>query len=334
MTPHKQYFVAIIGSTTLKGEEIKASLEERSFPIRDIKLLDEIKEESDAILTSFRDEARVIMQIQEDSFKGVDIAFFCCRPSSVRHYLSLPAVQNILSFDLSLSVEPGLDTPVIVHGVNDPEYHEGKGVVACPCPLTVPIALLLKSLVSLYEVGYAAATALEPASEYGKAGLEALHRETTEIISFSDKTGSVFRHQQAFNLIPLFSEEEKNKFSPREARIRREMSEVLAPASVPFSIAVIQAPTFHGHAISLFVRLNEDAEEEEVMSDLERAGIPVGRGAMTPVEAVGKSDFFLSHVRKEPDQAGCFWFWIVCDNLKRAGAANAVMAAESIINRI
>jgi aspartate-semialdehyde dehydrogenase len=97
---------------------------------------------------------------------------------------------------------------------------------------------------------------------------------------------------------------------------------------------VIRTPVFHGYAVSLFAKLNDDAEEDEVRTDLGRNGIHVAEEVFSPVEAVGSDDFHVSRIRQEPGQPGCFWFWIVGDNLKGAVARNAVMTAESIISRI
>jgi aspartate-semialdehyde dehydrogenase len=52
---------------------------------------------------------------------------------------------------------------------------------------------------------------------------------------------------------------------------------------------------------------------------------------MTPLEAAGDDDVFVSRLRKDPTVPNGLAFWCVSDNLRKGAALNAVQIAETLV---
>ena len=56
-------------------------------------------------------------------------------------------------------------------------------------------------------------------------------------------------------------------------------------------------------------------------------------GYITPIDAEGKNETFISRIRKDNSKKNSLNMWIVSDNLLRGAALNAVEIAEAYIKR-
>ncbi|MFQ5695701.1 MAG: hypothetical protein ACE5HB_06910, partial [Terriglobia bacterium] len=75
MTPGKADLrAAIVGATSLKGKELKSLLEERSFPLSKLELLDD--DEAVGQLTEFDGEPALVASVEPDTFARNDVVFF------------------------------------------------------------------------------------------------------------------------------------------------------------------------------------------------------------------------------------------------------------------
>jgi aspartate-semialdehyde dehydrogenase len=215
------------------------------------------------------------------------------------------------------AVTPDLFTPAIV-----PAH-----------PAALALALLLDRLQQAAPVRFAAATLLEPASQYGRAAMDELHQQTVSLLSFQSLPRAIYDAQAAYNLLSGLGENAKVSLSATAARIRRHY-EALAGSGWPaLSLQVIHAPVFHGHTFSIAVELERpvtiSALEQALSGDhidlvLEDTDSP------SNLAATGQNDI-LVRMRPEPGQrnpseTSRLWLWAASDNL-RLNAHNAVACA-------
>ncbi len=328
------YRVAIVGAASLKGKEVAEVLGERNFPSVDIKLLDD--DESLGQLEAVQDEVSFIQKLRAEEFDHVDFTFFACDAESTRNswQTAQKAGSAIIDLSYALEDEPGASvrSPWLerqLGSVSPPELQPGPAVVAHPA--AVVLGLLLLRVQKAVKLSGIVSTVLEPASEHGQKGMDELHEQTVNLLSFQQLPKAVFDTQVAFNLVSRYGEQSHPSLMSIEERVLKHYARI-TNNSVPMpSLLLIQAPTFHGHAFALHLEM-EDAIGIEVLSRAlagEHVTV-VQRAEEGPsnVSAAGQGDILVSVV-PDPTRPNAAWLWATADNL-RVAAATAVECAEGI----
>jgi len=333
------YRLAIVGAGSLKGRELKDVLEERSFPALDIKLLDD--DELSGQLEAVAEEATFIQSVQPEQFENVDFAFFASDANFTRKHWTMARNAGCSVVDLSYALEDEAAIPVrspwveqeLLQGAKPSLQNlEATSAVAAH-PAAVVLALLLLRARKAGKVRSAVVTAFEPASEHGKRGLDELHEQTMNLLSFHDLPRAVFDSQVAFNLISRYGAGSQPALREVEDRIRRHF-ELITGGSVPVpSLVLAQAPIFHAHIFSIYIELEKPVSEAEFAEALSGRHVMItpaeaGEEAPSNVSAAGE-DHILVSVRRAAQHAGGIWLWAAADNL-RIGALNAVDCASTL----
>ncbi len=324
------YSMSIVGPTTLKGKELREVLVEKRFPIKKMRLLDAGK---GGKLTEFNGEPKLVQQIEDDSFDGVDIAFFCGDPAETAKFLPWAEKKGFTAIDLSQAHLAGKNVPVVVAGVNEGKIIRNRGIIRNPHPITISLCTILHLLKRAFGIQYAVCTIYQPVSEYGEEGMDELFKQTISVLNFKRAEGKIFTKQVAFNLIPRVKKPYAKRYLDYESELINEIKAVMGREFPPLTISMIQAPVFHSHAISMFVALNSEPTSEEVESQLKTsAALCQGPLSPTPVESAGSDIINLGRVRRDKQIDRGYWLWIVTDNLRRGCALNAVRIAELLVS--
>jgi aspartate-semialdehyde dehydrogenase len=330
------YRVAIVGAGTLKGKEIADLLPETSFPALDVKLLDD--EESLGRLEAIGDEMGFVQSVTRDNFENVDFTFFASLPDFTRRHWTLARAAGSLIVDLSYGLEetPGakVRSPWIERELRHaptPELEPGPVVVAHPA--AVVLALLLLRAQKAGAVRSAVATVFEPASEHGRAGMDELHEQTVNLLSFQEMPKSVFDAQVAFNLIARYGESSQPTLESAERRIFSHFGQITGAADggmpVP-SVMLVQAPIFHGHVFSLYIDLEQPRAVGDFAQAIAGEHVSLTRLDDSPsnVSAAGQEEI-LVWIRPDAQRETGFWIWAAVDNL-RLLALNAIECAQQM----
>jgi aspartate-semialdehyde dehydrogenase len=316
--------IAIVGSTSLLGKELREMLEDRAFPIGKLALLE--TEEYAGLLQEFAGDIRITQVIAPDAFEDVDIAFFTCSPEIMHSYIDSGAKFPQLTIDLT---QAGHDGTVYLHGISDPKLLRSQGYFVNPHPAAIVLARILSRLHYKTIVQAAAATVLEPASQRGNSGTDELQEQTVNLLNFQQIENKVFESQLAFNLLP-----EPKTAHQTEKRILDHFIGILGHTFPRPMITVLQAPVFHSYAFSLFVQFMGGRTAEELASELTGLGSYVTvHGASespSPVGVVGSEKIHIGRIRMNMEHGNECSLWVVADNL-RIAASNAIQMAEHIM---
>ena len=314
------YRLGIVNPLTLVGNEVKIILRERSFPAARVVLLDSTGAAAGA-LTEVDDEPAVVVAASDDELEDLDLVFFCGPAPGNREWLDRAADDAFYAVDLS---QPSTleDARLAVAGVNLDELGGNDRVVVSPHPIAIPIALILHQIEQLGRVEICAATVVQPASEFDQAGVEELAQQTIGVLNMQGQPREVFDRQLAFNLYPAPMGNEEFIV----AQIR-----ALVDPETQLALLVTQGTIFHGHTFSLFIKTEEAMEVERIREALRRNAalvVAADDDQFGTIDAAGKDEVLIAQVRAD---AGGFWVWAVCDNLRRSSALNAVLAAEKLL---
>ena len=333
------YKIAIVGASSLLGRELKDALSDSPFAAANFVLLDD--EQAKGQLDQVGDEVTFVQGIEIDSFERVDFTFFAGSEDLTRRNWreALRAGSTVLDLTGALDREPGVLVRAPWLGA------DGVGPVAVTADLFTPavvpahpaaiaLALLLERMQQAATVRFAAATLLEPASDFGRAAMDELHQQTVSLLSFQTMPRAIYDAQAAYNLIGGLGEGAKVSLLDVEARVRRHYDALSGGRWPALSLQVVHAPVFHGHTFSIAIELERPVEitalEEALGGDhvdlvLEDTDSP------SNLAATGQNDVLVrmrpdTASSRNPNLASRLWLWAASDNL-RLHAQNAVECA-------
>lgn len=328
------YRLAIVGAGTLKGKEVAEVLGDRNFPSLDIKLLDD--NESLGKLESVGDEVSFIQSVRAEQFEKVDFTFFASDQECTRQNWKKVRKAGSAIVDLSYALEDEPDADVKAPWIQrqlgqmlTPELQPGPAVVAHPA--AVVLALLLLRVQKAAALKRVVATVYEPASEHGQKGMDELHEQTVNLLSFQPLPKKVFDAQVAFNMVARYGEQSVPALTTLERRVLKHYTHIAGKDAPLLSLSLLQAPIFHGHAFSLHVEVEKPVEIEGISKALAGEHVTItGSAEESPsnVNAAGQADVLVS-IQPDTNLANGLWLWAAADNL-RIAAATAVECAENM----
>ena len=261
------YKIAIAGASTLLGRELKDALSESPLAASDFVLFDE--DTALGQLDQVGDEITFVQPIGEDAFERVDFTFFAGSADLTRKHWrqALRSGSTVLDLSGALDQETGVLIRAPWLGVDAATPDLFTPAVAPAHPAALALALLMDRLQQAAPVRFAAATVLEPASEFGRAAMDELHQQTVSLLSFQGLPRAVYDAQIAYNLLAGLGESATVSLAAAEARIRRHYEALAGPSWPALALQAIHAPVFHGHTYSIAIEL----ERPMAISALEEA---------------------------------------------------------------
>ncbi len=323
--------IVIAGASSLLGAELKSLLEESRFAASDFRLLDE--EIAAGTLTEAGGEPAVIRPVEEDSFDRARFVFFTGSVEFTRANFALAQRSGAVIMDLSgHSVSsadafpwfPGMES---LSGQSRPEKAPLATIPSAGAEALIRLALALKQC-GLHQLS---ATVFQPVSAWGKAGIEELETQSSQLLSFQTPGKQLFDAQVAFNTLERFGA--ASRFDLRAAlhTLRAEVQFCLRGGSVIPAIQLLHVPTFYGTTFSVCAELDPSADTACIQSRCKVAGFSGMQPPESPNNLSVAEESAIQLAQAEPDLAkpGAWWFWGAADNI-RLPAWNAVKLAEKL----
>jgi aspartate-semialdehyde dehydrogenase len=346
--------VAVVGATGAVGSEVLAILEERAFPIDELRLF--ASERTAGTLVSWQGGEVRVELLDEDGFVGVDFAFFCAGGSVSATWAPVAADAGAVVIDKSSHFRRDPDVPLVVPEVNAADVAEReRGIIASPNCTTIPMVVALKPLADAAGLARVVAASYQSVSGGGKRGIEALSRETTNLLNMrparpdedeGDEAaavdddgggrGDVFPRRIAFNVIPQVDAFLPNGATKEEDKVIAETRRVLHLDDLPVAVTCVRVPTFYGHAVALTVETETPLSAEDarrllrespgvILCDLDDP-LPYP----TPADVGGTDAVYVGRVRDDPSHPRGLQLWVAADNVRKGAALNAVQIAEIV----
>ncbi|MGA8300273.1 MAG: Asd/ArgC dimerization domain-containing protein [Terriglobales bacterium] len=331
------YRVAIVGAASLMGKEIAEVLRDRNFSTVDIRLLDD--DESLGRLEAVGDEMTFIQSIRPEQFEHVDFTFFAADPRATRAKWETARDFGNTIIDTTAALEdvpgatirsPWIEREMIGRGTGRPTLPELQpGPVVVAHPAAIALAMLALRAEKLGKIERMITTVFEPASEYGQRGMDELHEQTINLLSFQDLPKKVFDVQLAFNMVARFGSESHHSLDKISERILKHYRS-LAPSAIEPSLQIIQAPVFHGHTFSIYLETDKPVAIKDLSAAFAGEHMVIAAADDTPnnVNAAGQEDILVT-LQADTNRKNGVWLWAAIDNL-RVSAVNAVECAETL----
>lgn len=328
----KSFRVAIAGATGAVGEEMRKILEQRRFPVAQLKLLASERSVGKTLL--FAGEEIPVEQLAIDSFKEIDIALFSAGASRSREFAPAAVEAGAVVIDNSSAFRMEEGVPLVVPEVNPDDVKAHQGIIANPNCSTIQMVVVLKPLYDRSRIKRVVVSTYQSVSGTGKNAMRELLEQTKSMLSGKEMRSEVYPYQIAFNLIPQIDSFLDNGYTKEEMKMVHETRKIIGDPDLPITATTVRAPVFVSHSESVNVETEQKITAEEAREILSRApGVavlddPKALGYPMPAYAAGKDECFVGRIREDESIACGLNLWIVSDNLRKGAALNAVQIAE------
>ncbi len=327
--------IAILGATGRVGQELLKVLEERDFPIAELRLLASAR--SKDMTMTFKGKTYPVSEPTEAAFKGVDIVLASADESISKEIAPVAVAQGAIVIDNSNAFRMEPDVPLVVVGVNEHALHKHKGIVANPNCSTAQLVVSLKPLHEAAGLKRVIVSTYQSVSGAGKEAMDELEQQTRAIVADEDYKPQVFQRQIAFNLIPHIDKFLDNGYTKEEMKVVLETRKILELPELPVTCTAVRVPVVISHSEAVTVDLERPlspAQARELLADspyIEIWDNPAEAVYPTPIDAAGEDPVFVGRIRRDTSSETGLNMWVVADNLRIGAALNAVRIAEYLV---
>jgi aspartate-semialdehyde dehydrogenase len=332
-----KYTVAVVGATGAVGNEMIAILEERNFPVGDLKLF--ASERSEGKYIEFRGKNTRVNKLTDDSFNGINIALFSAGASRSLDFAPKAVKAGAVVIDNSSAFRMEPNIPLVVPEVNKDAIKKHKGIIANPNCSTIQMVVALKPIHDAVRIKRIVVSTYQAVSGTGKKAIQELEQQTRDLFSLREITVSIYPHQIAFNCIPQIDVFLDNGYTKEEMKMVNETRKIMEDDTIRVTATTVRVPVFSAHSESVNIETYKKITADEVRKLLSKApGVKVvdePKNSVYPlaIDSAGRDEVFVGRIREDESIDNGINMWIVSDNLRKGAALNAVQIAEILIQK-
>lgn len=338
--------VGLVGATGLVGTEMLALLEQRAFPVDQLRLYASAR--SEGRLIPFAGDEVPCEVLRDGCFDGLDLVIVDVDDPISAEWSPKAAAAGAAVIDNSAAFRMDPDVPLVIAEVNPEDMREmRKGIASCPnCTTMIPVTALAP-LHRAARIDRMVVSSYQSVSGAGQAGLHeldaqwsALDRRSTDLMRAGAAagplvTGEVWAKPIAGNVIPLAGSVREAGYTSEEWKMVRESRKILHDPDIRCTVTCVRVPVYVGHAVTVNVRFHRPMTKAEAVELLSTApGVMLvddGDGIPTPQDAAGIDPVLVGRVREDLSEPGTLDLWITGDNLRKGAALNGVQMAELLL---
>ena len=327
--------IAIIGATGNVGRKIIGVLEKKNFPVSELYFVASSKSAGSKL--KFKGKEIKVENLETFDFSKAKITFFSAGGKISEKYVPIAAKHSTV-IDNSSHFRMDPDVPLIVPQVNSNDLKNiKKNIIANPNCSTAQLVIVLKPLHDLFKIKRVVISTYQSTSGGGKAPMDELTEQTKLSLENKKINSKNFTKQIAFNAIPHIDVFVDEGYTKEEVKMIDETKKIL-DNKIELTATCVRIPVMVSHSESLNIEFEKPFDLEKIRDALENAeGCKViderkDGGYITPIEAEGKNETFISRIRKDNSNKNAVNLWCVSDNLLRGAALNAVEIAEAFCN--
>ena len=324
--------IAIVGATGNVGRKILEVLEKKNFRVDNLHLLASTKSLGSSL--NFKGKDIKIELLEDFDFSKVDLTFFSAG-GVISEKFAPKAAKNSIVVDNSSFFRMDPEVPLIVPQVNPNDMKNiPKNIIANPNCSTAQLVIVLKPLHDLFKIKRVVVSTYQSTSGAGKAPMDEMVEQTMAVINSKKVSSENFTKQIAFNAIPHIDTFAEDGYTKEELKMTRETKKILDD-KIELTATCVRIPVKVSHAESVNIEFEKSFNLKKISETLNNSpGCKVydkreNAGYITPVDAEGKNETFISRIREDNSKNNSLNLWIVSDNLLRGAALNAVEIAET-----
>lgn len=333
----KKYNVGILGATGAVGQEMIKLLEERNFPIDEIRFFASARSAGKKI--QFNGNEYEVEEAKKGVFKNIDI-LLGASPNELAIELIPSAIeQGCVVVDNSSAFRLDDNVPLVVPEVNPEAVKRHKGLIANPNCATIIGLVAINKLNAHHKIKRVIVSTYQAVSGAGAGGITELDEQVKNISQNKGVTPKVFSHQIAYNLIPQIGGFNDMGYSSEEMKFQNEGRKILENKDLKVNCTCVRVPVYRSHSESITLEFHDDISIEEAEDILKNSpGVKYikteNNGNLPmPLDTSDQDLVFVGRLRRDmsrDDNKGLS-LWCCGDQIRKGAATNAIQIAELVI---
>lgn len=329
--------IAIVGATGNVGRKILEIIQENSsFPNVVITPIGSIR--SQGLKVNIKDQEQTVLNIDNIDFAQYKLAIFAAGSKVAEEYVPKATKAGCPVVDCSSFYRMDPKVPLVVPPVNleEVERYTEKMIVSGANCIASPITTVLAPLHKISKIKRIVISTYQSVSGAGKEAMNELMNQTKSFYTTVPYDRKVFKKDIAFNILPMIDTVLANGNTGEETKIALEIKKVL-DRNISVAVQSVRVPVFVSHCSSVFVEFDEPIAPSEAKDALRLSPyvtvIDNMQNYITPVEAAGENQVYVSRLRYDPSVENGLILWVSSDNLRRGAALDAVEIAERLLKK-
>ncbi len=327
--------MAVLGASGAVGQELLELLEERRFPVGELRLL--ASPRSAGQTCEWNGQTLIVREASAAAFDGVDLVLASAGGSVSRQWRQAIVAAGAVMVDNSSAfrMEPGV--PLVVPEVNPEAAREHQGVIANPNCTTILLTLALAPLAAKRSMHRVVVSTYQSASGAGARAMEELRDLSRVVLEGGTPTSEVLPHSLAFNLFLHNSPLQPNSYCEEEMKMVNETRKIMGLPNLRFTATCVRVPVLRAHSEAVNVEFLEPFPVQEARDLLARApGVelledPASNRFPMPTDVTGRDPVVVGRIRQDISEEKALEFWLCGDQIRKGAALNAIQIAELLL---
>jgi len=335
--------IGVVGATGQVGTVMQAILEERGFPLDELRLFASARSAGRTL--AFRGESLTVEDASSADVSGLDIALFSSGATASRELAPRFAAAGAVVIDNSSAWRMDPEVPLVVPEVNESALGSiPKGIVANPNCTTMVAMPVLKPLHDAAGMTRLVVSTYQAVSGAGLAGVAELDRQlratvdkaaelTFDGAAVSVPPASTFPGTIAHNVLSIAGSltADGSGETNEEQKFREESRKILGIPGLDVTCTCVRVPVFTGHSLAIVAEFARPLGPDEATALLAGAAGVRLADMPTPLAAAGIDPTLVGRIRAGQGGTNSLALFVSGDNLRKGAALNAVQIAESLV---
>ena len=327
--------VAILGATGAVGQELLTLLEERSFPLKQLRLLASPRSAGQTV--EFKGQSLTVEPVSAEALSGADLVLASAGGSGSRQWAPVAVEQGAVVIDNSSAFRMDPAVPLVVPEVNPQAALTHQGIIANPNCTTILLTLALAPLAALRPLRRVVVSTYQSASGAGARAMEELRQLSRTVLDGGEARSEVLPHSLAFNLFLHNSPLQANGYCEEELKMLNETRKIMQLPELSLSATCVRVPVLRAHSEAVNIEFEAPLSVAEARAALAQApGVELIEDFETnrfpmPTDVTGRDPVAVGRIRQDLSHPQALELWLCGDQIRKGAALNAVQIAELLL---
>ncbi len=333
--PLRPLNVAVLGATGAVGQELLQLLEERAFPVAELRVLASPRSAGGSL--HWRGESLTLRPVEEGCFDGLDLVLASAGGSVSRQWGPRAAAAGAVVIDNSSAFRMDPAVPLVVPEVNPETAFGHQGIIANPNCTTILLTVALAPLAARRPIRRVVLSTYQSASGAGARAMEELRQLSRTVLDGGEPISEVLPHSLAFNLFLHNSPMQANGYCEEELKMVNETRKIMDLPDLRLSATCVRVPVLRAHSEAVNIEFEEPFPVVEARQLLAAApgvelieNFDANRFPM-PTDVTGRDPVAVGRIRQDISEPNALELWLCGDQIRKGAALNAIQIAELLI---
>ncbi len=326
--------VGVVGATGMVGKSFMETLEQRKFPVSELRPF--ASESSLGKMISLQGRSYACQVLKPGCFEGLDLVFFSSGDDISRDWAPQAVKAGAWAVDNSNAWRMESGISLVVPEVNGDllKNQNQPQIIANPNCTTMQLVVALNPLQKKFGLEAVRVASYQAVSGAGQPGHDELMDQVRDFDKNPNPTPKAFAHPILFNAIPEIGSFNDLGYTSEEMKVMSETKKILRTPDLRVSAFTVRVPVLNSHAEAVWVTLKHETTREDVI-----AALQAGEGLVTEADprkyptqrqVSGQDPVYVGRIHQDISEPRTWMMWVVSDNIRKGAALNGIQIAEQI----